>query len=362
MTTWIELSESAFLHNINVIRQVSDEVPIWAVVKSNAYGYDLGITSEILASYVHGWMVTNSRDAEWLSRQGYNRPILVVLPVELDLFPLASGLGWYLGVTSLDYFKQIETFVIETGKRLRVHLEIETGMHRTGISPEDALEIAIRIQKQNIPIKINGLFTHLYDPANDQASLRQIELIKELQFNLAQHDISISQTHVFASDGLARFGSHYQFDAIRVGKALYGFCHHFPMTRNPLSWKTLIVAMGHVNPGETVGYNGTYTAHHTIKTATLPVGYADGLDRRLSNKGYVLVEGKLCPIIGRISMNETQIDITGVFKVEEGQEVVLLGKQGEREITLANIVEWGGVNDYEFITGINPLIKHIKVD
>jgi alanine racemase len=357
-SSWVEINSFALMHNVRWLRQSIGDMPIWAVVKANAYGHDLAIATEALwRAGVDGWVVTDSNDAHWLSQQRYKLPILILFPLEDSLLPTAFEHGWHLSVTSEDYLARIEHMAGLYRKNAKIHLEIETGMHRTGIPAVNA-ELAIaRYAVPASPIKIIGLFTHLYDVDTAAISHNQLTIMAELQFSLQRKALPIPSTHVLASDGLALYGGDYAFDAVRLGKALYGFCRHFPETSESLTWKTRIITTSELKPGDTVGYSGMYRAQKNIRIATLPVGYGDGLDRRLSNQGFVLVGGKQCPVLGLISMNHTMIDISGVFKVEVGDEVVLLGSQKGAEIKLADITNWAGILDYEFITGINLSIK-----
>lgn len=361
MTSWIEIDPFALIHNVRTIRQIVGDLPIWAVVKANGYGHDLAIASEAFwRGGVNGWVVAATEEAEWLSQERYQLPILILLPVEEKALSMASEPKWHLAVTSSDYFDSLEFFVRTSHTPLTIQLEIETGMHRTGLAPIVAERIIERLQEQDLPFQLAGLWTHLYDPTNREVSNQQIAVIKELQFALQRKGLPVPPTHVLASDGLALYRDTALFDGVRLGKSLYGFCSAFPELSGALSWKTRVAATGELKPGETVGYGATFRATRPAKIATLPIGYADGLDHRLSNTGEVLVAGRRCPIIGLISMNMTTVDISGVLKVERGQEVVVIGRQGNAALTIAEVAARAKILDYDLVTGINPKIKRHK--
>lgn len=290
MQTWVEVDVAALEQNIRQLQQRIGDMPLWAVVKSNAYGHDLALATEAFwRGGASGWMVTQAEDAEWLSQQRYFLPILIVLPIEEHYFEIASQQKWQLGIASLNYLREIQTFSAEQKKRIDVHLEIETGMHRTGLLPQTIEHSMGELEQEESLVQVTGLFTHLHSPENEKVSQAQLQIVRELQFDLGRKGIAVPPTHILASNGLGLYGSDNLFDGVRLGKALYGFCPYFPETEQALIWKTRLIALGEAKPGDTVGYEGTYKVTKPIRTATLPVGYADGLDRRLSNKGFVLV-------------------------------------------------------------------------
>jgi alanine racemase len=360
-SSWIEVDSFALVHNVRVIRNIVADLPIWAVVKSNAYGHDLAIASEAFwRGGVDAFVVTDPEDAKQLSDQRYKLPILVLFPVPDSMLLMALERGWHLAVTSISYFMRLEHFAKTRQKQVKVHFEIETGMHRTGLNSLEVESILTKYGLNSSLVQPIGIFTHLFHVEDELISIGQISLMQELQFNLQRKKLAIPITHVFASGGLGKYRNETLFDAVRLGAALYGYSKYFPETTPALTWKTKIVALGQVKPGESVGYNRTYTAQRIVRTATIPVGFADGLDRRLSNVGWVLIRGKRCPIIGRVSMNYATIDVTGVLRLEEDEEVVLLGKQQGSIITLQHIEEWAGIVPNEFVTGINSSISRIK--
>lgn len=361
MTSWIEINTFALIHNVKVVRQRCGDIPLWAVVKANAYGHSLAIASEALwRAGVDGWVVTEARDAEWLSQQRYNLPILVLYPLEDAILTYAIESGWHLAVTSAPYFARIVAVAQDVGKSPRLHMEVETGMHRTGIIPVQVERIMAQAEQEKLLVKWAGLFTHLYFADDEDCSQQQMQLMRELQFSLQQKNLPVPMTHVHASTGLAKYGDDDLFDAVRIGQALYGFNPLFPETEGALNWKTRIISTGELKPGETVGYSATFKATKSMRIATLATGYGDGLDRRLGNKGFVLVQGKRCPILGSIGMNQTMIDVSGLMKVEEGEEAVLLGKQGQQAITVYDIADWSGKYEYEIFTGISNSLKRLK--
>ncbi len=359
MTSKLEVDAFALIHNVRTMRQVVGDLPMWAVVKANAYGHDMAVATEAFwRGGVNGWMTTDPSEAYWLSQQRYKLPVLLTTPLDEHLLSYAAEHQWQLGVVSEDYWHLLEYFSRQSQKPLSIQLEVETGMHRTGIPPLVVEQLLVQAAN-NPKISVKGLFTHLFHASDSESSEAQINIMRELQFLLGRKGVTVPPMHVLASEGVARYPDG-AFEAVRLGKALFGFCDDFPETTGALTWRTAIIAQGEVKAGETVGYSATYRAQRTVRTATLAVGYSDGVDRRLSNKGFMLVQGKKCPIIGLVSMNHTVLDVSGLMKVEHGEEVVMLGKQRGAEISLRDIAEWTDISPYEFVTGINAKIKRVK--
>ncbi len=358
----IEIDSFALMRNVRTVRDaVGEGVKIFAVVKANACGHNLEIASEAFwRGGVDGFVVTEVADALMLSQKAYRVPILLLNPpLGTDIGKLVALKIRFAGV-SKEFLDALSSVAARQGTRALVHLEVETGMHRFGVAPQEVLPIIEAATQPRSPLILEGMFTHLYDPTNEEISQSQIASINDILFRLQQKTLPIPMVHVLASYGFLRYPDAL-FDAVRLGRLLYGLSEGDFHTDPALKWKTNIISIMKVRRGETIGYGATYTSDRERSVGVLPVGYSDGLDRRLSNSGFVLVQNRRCPIVGRICMNNTMIDLSPVLRPQVGDEVVLLGEQGQHKISAAEMAEWAGTIDYEILTRISAHIPRIKI-
>src|SRR6266542_4467736 len=202
-SSWIEIDTFALIQNVRLVRKLIGDMPLWAVVKSNAYGHDLGLASEAFwRGGVDGLIVADIDDAKRLSDERYKLPVLIFHPVPDDLLPLAATNGWHMAVPSMAFYHNVEHFASMRQRDLTIHLELETGMHRTGLSAIDIENIISKNDRPDSHVKIAGLFTHLYAPTSPSVSRGQIQQMEELRFTLQRKNLTIPTTHVFASKGL----------------------------------------------------------------------------------------------------------------------------------------------------------------
>lgn len=371
--TWVEIKKEAILNNLALFKKVvSPKTKLMAVVKSNAYGHGmLGIAKIVNDFGVDYLGVVNLEEALILRNNHILTPILVLSYFEPSGIKEAIKNDIELAV----YDKEMVTLISETARNLkksaRIHLKIDTGTSRLGILVKEAENFINEIQGIR-GIELIGIFTHFADSENNDWTFtnQQILEFKNLLFNLQKQNIKIPLTHA-ASSAATLISADTHFDLVRIGISLYGLWaspenkkmtqKRFPwLALTPaLSWKTKIIQIKELEKGTSVGYGCTYQTKRKTTLAILPVGYNEGLDRLLSNQGEVLVKGKKVPVLGRVCMNLTMIDITNLPAVGVGEEVVLIGKQGKQEITAEEIAKKTGTINYEVVTRINPLIPRI---
>ena len=368
--TWVEISAHALRANHRTFRRLlGPSVALMAAVKANAYGHGMEQVARILASVPAPkraaplWFgVDSAAEALRLRESGIREQILVLgISDPADFLPMAETRVSFV----LARFQDIACLPISA----RVHLKVETGTHRLGFFPEELPKVFGALHRRGIIPE--GLYTHVADAENMHSPflstqrerfLRAESLAFRMWPNarLLRH---LSATAAALRDPAARC------DMVRVGIGLYGllpdkgFLHH-PIAkklRPALSWKTRVVQVKRILKGESVGYDRTYHAARAMTIAVLPVGYWDGFDRRLSNTGTVLVRGKKASVVGRVCMNMTMADVSNIPRVREGDEVVLLGKQGHTEITAAEMAAALGTINYEVVTRINPLLMRAVV-
>ena len=366
-TIWIEVSKSAFEHNVRTVRALTrPETKLMAVVKSNAYGHGLVATAKIFTKAGADWLGVFSIDeAIELRKKGVRAPILVMGPTDIGNFKTA--LRYKLRVTIYDR-SVLQNTAIKISAKLPIHIKIDTGLSRQGVPMERVQEFFGAIPRG---LTIEGIYSHLADPedfekqAFSRFQSKNFETAIEIARNFGYGKLI---KHLVASDGLLSFPQG-EFDMVRVGLFLYGlwpsdsFQKQFKsiQLQPALSWKTRIAQVKKIPKGAYVGYGITERMKHDTIIAVVPIGYWDGYPRSLSSRGVVLVGGKRCRVLGRISMNMTVVDATDAGVVHAGDEAVLIGRQGESFIGAEELAEFAGTISHEIVTRINPLLPRIVV-
>lgn len=355
------VSLDAIARNLGRVRErVGKNVQIMAVVKADAYGHGAGPVARTLIEAGAAWLgVALPEEGMELRRQGLEVPILVMGPTPPDQAPL-------LFEYQLDQMiphplvAQVLSFSGRGSKgRVRVHLKIDTGMGRVGIYPSEAASAAQAIV--DLPgLEFGGVMTHFaaadaQDKGHARGQLRRfLDAIREIE----AVGVAVPLRHAANSAAILELPEAH-LDMVRPGIALYGYppTYSADLPWDPtLTFKTCVAQIKKVPKGETVSYGCTYEAPRDILVATLPVGYADGFNRLLSSRGEVLISGRRAPVIGIVCMDMIMVDVTDVGGVREGEEVVLLGRQGDESL-LAD--EWAarlGTITYEVLCNISKRV------
>lgn len=359
---WIELSKSAFNHNIEIFKNtLGESVLLAAVVKSNAYGHGLIEIAKLCEEYGVDWLCVNSIDeGVALRKEGISKPILIIGYVEKgDLERLVE-----YNLSTFLYDREIAR---ELKEGTKVHVKVDTGMHRQGIMVEEFEEFLNFVSALK-GITVEGVATHfatsdrLKDPTLFKQQLAEFTTLPIAQ-GILRHCANSAAALVYPESHL---------DMVRAGISLYGFhtseeVYNFCLDKNielqsVLSLKTKIVQTKKLKKGESVGYGATYVADKNMDIAILPIGYYDGLDRRLSNRGSVLIGGKRAPIIGRVCMNLSIVDISDNKDVRVGDEVVIIGRQGNEEIHANELAKLLDTINYEIVTRLRESTEKRVVD
>jgi len=336
-----------------------------AVVKANAYGHGAIETSRTLIRHgVNRLAVFSTEEGMALRQASLTVPIVVLGPVFKEQFddlftdqltPVVSDPSVLTALAQAAASREVSH---------SIHLKVETGMGRLGLT-QDELVAVIRSHKFPPSLRLEGLMTHLADADGSTPDATEDQISR---FNKALHVVleggfQIPLVHVANSGGAVRFPSAH-FSLVRPGIMLYGY-HTLPGTvetpnlRTVLSLKTCIAQLRTVQPGGTVSYNRTFTAKCPTRIAVLPIGYAGGLSRHLSNRGAVLIRGQRAPIAGLVCMDMVMVDVTMIPGVAVGDEVVLIGQQGNERITASDIADWTGTISYEVLCAISPQIPRL---
>ncbi len=347
--------------NVAAIRRQVGDAEIMGIVKANAYGHGLIRTAkEILAAGVDQLGVAFLEEGIALRRAGVDAPILVlggIIGNQIQYF-----LEFDLMITASSPFKleQIEEVATAANKRAKVHLKIDTGMERIGIHWDNAgrlFEAALSAKH----CELMGVFTHLAssDSGDPHYTELQLDRFEEALRFFETRGLPMPVRHV-ANSGAVLQHPRARFDMVRPGLILYGVYPSSAVARTiplapVLSLKTRVVYFKVVRSGSPVSYDSTWSPAQDTRVVTLPVGYGDGYPRNLSGKAEVLIHGRRFPVVGRITMDALMVDI-GAASAYNGDEAVLLGKQGDASIRVEELAEWLGTIPYEILTMINTRV------
>jgi alanine racemase len=377
--TWLEIDQSAMARNYNVFRSVTKpETKLMAVVKSNAYGNELIGFSKIADKFgADSFGVDSITEGIALREAGITKPILVLGFTIPENVAIASEKGISITLSSFDALH----YLIKNKTPIKVHVKIDTGMHRQGFSTEDAEKLAnLLLQWKHITVE--GVYTHFANAKNPRFSKdtdkqakqfeKTVAVFKKSGFSFLKHASATSGTILFPK---------YHYDMVRIGIGLHGLwpsrevkkaSESYVKLSPILSWKTVISEIKTVKKGEGIGYDFSEILKRNAQTAICPIGYWHGYPRALSSSGYVLIHGKRARVLGRVAMDMIVIDITGIKDVRMGDEVILIGKQGNpasaqgsgeamEEVTADELAKLCKTTNYEIVTRINPKIQRLFV-
>lgn len=365
--TVAEIDLAALRHNLAAIAARVAPAKVMGIVKANAYGHGLlRVAREMESAGVAMLGVAFVEEGIALRQSGITVPILVLGGIIGD--QISQFLEHDLSITASSVWKleQIEAVAREMKTTARVHLKIDTGMERLGVHHFNAgelFEAACRAQH----CRIEGVFSHLAasQQQDGEWTRMQLERFCEATSWFERNGETMPPRHL-ANSGAVLNAPATWFDIVRPGLMSYGIAPEgaaktvelHPM----LGWKTRVVYFKVVAQGARVGYDGTWTAPCQTRVVTLPVGYGDGLRRSLSNKGEVLIRGKRCPIVGNVSMDQITVDIGPDGTAYNDDEAVLLGRQGDEEISVDEAAAWMDTISYEVLTGIHTRVPRIYLD
>jgi alanine racemase len=389
---WVEIRARSLEDNYRFLTSLAaGQAELLAIVKANAYGHGLDICAPAVVRAGAKWLGVTSVE------EGAEARALCAATRLLVIGGVFKGEGAEVvrqGLTPVvwepEHFEELEHAAsaanVEAGG-LAVHLEIDTGMSRQGVGL-DGLDATLSRLGAESTLRLEGVMTHLFaaDEADGVVTGEQLARLNEVLGRVQACGLSPEWLNVGNSAALlagearriAELAGHYGMQAmLRPGLALYGLAPQFEQVPEPeepscvaaarvqlqpvLSWKTAVVGVRTIEAGESVGYNGTFVATEPMRLAQVAAGYGDGLDRRLGNNFSLLVRGERAPIVGRISMDQTVLDVTEIEGVEAGDEVVILGTQGGETITAFDHAEAAGTIPWEIFTRITARVRRIAV-
>jgi len=366
--TWAEVDLKALEYNyIQVKRLSGKDVQMMAVVKANAYGHGTVEISKVLEGMGVNYLgVATTDEAVRLRDHGIKTSILVLGSVLPEEVKVAKDCDITLTLCSHDILKEIKALAKteeEQRTRMKVHIKIDTGMGRIGVWHEDALRFVKEVSGEK-SITLEGIYTHFSSAGRDEFfTAYQMESFERLLTSIEKSWIKIPLKHAANSIATVDY-KRAHLNLARPGLIIYGMYpkHTFPKLiklKPVLSLKTRVVFLKDIPPGRSISYGRTFISQRHTKIATLPIGYADGYHRGLSNKAEVLIRGHFASIVGKITMDQTMIDVGHIRGVKIGDEVVLIGKQGKREIHIEKLARLAGTIAYDFVCGISNRVPRI---
>jgi Alr-MurF fusion protein len=367
-STYCQINLTALIHNLKTIQAAitkRNQRPLKTMAMLKAFGYGMGtaeVATTLQAAGLNYIAVAYTDEGIALRKKNISLPILVMNP-EIDNWTDVFNYNLEPEVFNIKQWQAIANHINKTGlPQVAVHIKLDTGMHRLGFSQTEQKELLEAIKKEK-RIIIKSVFTHLAaadDPKQNNYTRQQYKELNQFVISLQKIIKYPFDVHAANSAG-ALYHKNKQCTMVRLGLALYGIepsAAHNHKLEPILSFKTTIAQIKNIQKGETVGYARSYAARAHKRIATVRVGYADGLPRSLSNgKGNLYLHGKPCPIIGRVCMDMTMIDITHVPQAAEGDEVTIIGK----EQTATQIAMQAGTISYEILTGIGQRIPRVFI-
>lgn len=351
------------LNNLKEYQQRYPKLSFAPVLKSNAYGHGLAIVAKILDKETIAFLVVDSLfEAMILREEGIKSEILVIGYTSAENIKNSRLSGVAFTITSLEQLRAVAQII---AKPQSFHLKIDTGMNRQGILLGQAEE-AIKIIKENKRIMLEGICSHLSDADNADNTFTESQ-IKEWQtaVELFKNNFpEIKYYHLSASSGVGYFDS-FTSNVARLGLGLYGF-NASPLVKLDLKpalrMESQISLIKNIAAGRAVGYGATYKIAGPTKIATVPVGYFEGVDRRLSSKGFLKIGDKLCPIIGRVSMNITTIDVSAVPEVKLGDRAIIISEKTGDKNSVEQMADLAQTIPYEILVHIGPQLRRIMIE
>lgn len=378
-TSYIELKREAYARNIQFLRSIiGSDVRISSVVKGNAYGHGIADFVPLAESAgIDHFSVHSADEAKDVLSATTQKTteIMIMGYIDNEDIPWAIEHDISFFVFEFDRVRSAIEASKKTKKNPKIHVEIETGMNRTGFNEEELSRLIPLLQENKAHLDIEGVCTH-YAGAESISNYYRVEAqktrFKELAQMLRASGIDPKLEHTCCSAASIRVPDMHG-DMVRIGILQYGFwpskeifieylkgktTKEEPLYRL-ISWKSTVMSVKHVEMGEFVGYGSTYLAQRDTKIATVPIGYSHGFSRSLSNTGRVLINGVRVPVIGMVNMNNMAVDVSEIENIKKGDEVILIGRSGELEVSVASFSELSDQLNYELLTRLPARIPRI---
>jgi alanine racemase len=364
--TVVEVSLSRLAENFRAIRAAVAPATVMPIVKANAYGHGLvEVARHLVTLGAASLGVAFLEEAVALRQAGVAVPILVMGGILGNQLPVFLRHGLTVTASSIDKLRHIDDTARDMGVTATVHLKIDTGMERIGVHYYNAHGLLERATECR-HCHVEGIYSHFANSDDADLTYARLQLARFLDV-LEWYDkqgIAPPVRHIANSGAILQLPESH-LDMVRPGILLYGVypaaeVRHTIAVRPVLSWKSRVVYFKVVAPDHPVSYGSTWRTDHPVRVVTVPVGYGDGYFRALSNASHVIIRGKKYPVIGRVCMDQIMVNIEW-DTAYNGDEVVLLGADGDTAITCEDLAQWAGTIPYEVLTNINTRVPRVYV-
>lgn len=368
---YAKIDLDAIAYNMEQMKQnIRPETKVMAVIKADGYGYGAVQIAEMMErwNYIWGFAVATLDEAVVLRTEGIQKPILVLGCVFPDQYMEMLKHEIRMNIYTEEMAESISRMAAREGKTAYMHIKLDTGMSRLGFGiNEQSAETIKRISKMP-NVNMEGIFTHFTkaDEKDKSFTKKQIQEFVWMTERLKEKNVRFTYEHCSNSAGIIDVPEA-NFDIVRAGISTYGLYPSEEVDKTNVKLKPALALKSHVafvkeiESGTPVSYGGTFVAKEKMKIATIPVGYADGYPRSLSNKGYVLIRGKKAPILGRVCMDQFMVDVTQIEGVSFGDKVTMIGKDGNEILPVEVLSELSGRFNYEFVCDLGKRIPRVYV-
>ncbi len=367
--TWAEINLDNLIYNYRVLKELCFNTDISCVVKANAYGHGaIQVSKTLEREGAHYFSVSSLQEGLELRHAGIKSPIMIMtaLPTGVEAAAIKNGIE--ATVYSYDQALRLNEICNELNMVYNIHIKLDTGMRRIGFRIDDrAVEEIKKIHSLEF-LKLKGVFTHFAaaDEANNNYTPIQFKAFMDMVEKLENEGVVFDIKHVDNDAALLMYD--YREDMVRLGIGLYGI---FPSSfvkakvehnlKPVMTLKSVVTHVKTVSRGETIGYGQTFTAEDEMKVATIGIGYADGLPRLMSNKGSIMINGHMCPVVGRVCMDQVMVDVTGI-KVKPEDEAIIFGDPNNNEPDIGKIADICDTISYEVLSGINRRVPRVYIN
>lgn len=365
------VSLDAIAHNFEEMKKnIADGTKIVAVIKADGYGHGAEAIARLIEGYeyIWGFAAATAEEAIQLKNAGVKKPVLILGLVFEEYFQELIQKEVRMTVCDYDMAKALSEEAVRQGRQVHIHIGLDTGMSRIGFAdkPESVEEIKRIAALSNI--EIEGMFTHFARADETDKSPAEDQLKRYLAFVelLEKAGVQIPLKHCSNSAGIIRMPEA-NLNMVRAGITIYGIYPSAEVERDIVKLLPAMELKSHVSfvkdlpAGTAISYGGTFASETDLRVATIPVGYADGYPRTLSNKGWVLIHGQKAPIIGRICMDQFMVDVTHIADVKHGDEVTLIGRDGDECIHIDELGDLSGRFSYEFACDISKRVPRVYI-
>ena len=363
---FLEIDLENLKYNVkNIRKKLGDKVEFLAVVKADAYGHGAFEVSKIaLENGADLLGVAILEEGVELREKGINFPILILYPEFMGREKEILEYDLESTITDFDFAQNLSREATNQKKMANVYIKVDTGMGRYGLAPDEAYQFIKKIRDLD-NIKIKGILSQLSsaEEKEDEFTFQQLSNFKNVLKQLEDFNRGFLNKSIANSSAVLNLPESY-FNQVRVGLLMYGIypspeVYKSIQVKPALSFKSKILFLKQVEKGTPIGYGRDYITQRRTKVATIPLGYADGFGRLLTNKAMVLVQGKRARVIGRVCMDAFMADVTDIPEVKAGDELVLIGKQGDQEINVDEFAEWNQTINYEIITRMGKRLPKV---